>query len=163
MFPAADGFVTIAAQQPQFFEEMCNRLAADALLRDPRFADAEGRREHRLYLIRELGEITKRYTKAELMERLGGHIPFGPVMNIADISADPHFAAREMLVEVEQPGASPLTIVGVPVKMTGTPGAVRRRSPYLGEQTRAQLLRAGLSPAEIQALVDARAAVAHGS
>lgn len=163
MFPAADGFVTIAAQQPQFFEEMCRRLDAQALQEDPRFSDPNGRHDHRQALIQALGEVTRRHTKAELMARLGGHIPFGPVMDIADISADPHFAAREMLVEVEQPGGSPLTVVGVPVKMTGTPGGVRRRSPYLGEQTRAQLLRAGLSPAEIQALVDARAAVAHDS
>jgi crotonobetainyl-CoA:carnitine CoA-transferase CaiB-like acyl-CoA transferase len=163
MFPAADGYVTIAAHQPQFFEEMCHRLDAQSLLQDARFADPTGRRDHRLELIRELGEITGKHTKADLMARLGGRIPFGPVMDVADISADPHFSAREMLVEVEQPSASPLTVVGVPVKMTGTPGAVRRRSPYLGEQTRAQLLRAGLSADEIQALVDARAAVAHGS
>lgn len=163
MFPAADGFVTIAAHQPQFFEELCHRLECRALLQDPRFADPTGRHDHRQELIRELGEITQRHTKAELMARLGGHISFGPVMDIEDICADPHFAAREMLVQVEQPGAAPLTVVGVPVKMTSTPGAVRRRSPYLGEQTRAQLLRAGLSPAEIQALVDARAALTHGS
>ena len=96
------------------------------------------------------------------MASLGGRIPFGPVMNIADIEADPHFAIREMIVDVEQPGSTPIRIAGVPIKMTETPGRVRRRSPYLGEDTRAELARIGLTDAEIQNLIDSRAAIAHG-
>jgi crotonobetainyl-CoA:carnitine CoA-transferase CaiB-like acyl-CoA transferase len=95
-----------------------------------------------------------------LKARLGGRIPFGPVMNMADIDADPHFAVRDMIVEVEQPGATPIRIAGVPIKMTETPGGVHRRSPLLGEDTCAQLRRAGLSDDEIQGLIDRRAAFA---
>ena len=93
------------------------------------------------------------------MGRLGGRIPFGPVMNIADIERDPHFAAREMIVEVEQPGSAPIRIAGVPIKMTRTPGGVRRRGPLLGEDTRAQLKQAGLSEREILTLIESRAAL----
>lgn len=163
MFPAVDGFVTIAAHQPQFFTELCGWIDAQDLLADPRFSSPEGRREHRKELIDQIGHYTVRFTKAELVERLGGRIPFGPVMNIAEIKADPHFAAREMIVEVEQPGVGTIGVAGVPVKMTATPGAVRRRSPYLGEQTRSQLRRAGLSEEAVQGLVDAHAAIAHDS
>jgi crotonobetainyl-CoA:carnitine CoA-transferase CaiB-like acyl-CoA transferase len=162
MFPAADGFVTIAAHQPQFFAELCRLLDAGSLLGDPRFAEPEARRAHRRELIEALGAVTRRFTKAELTQRLGGRIPFGPVMDIAEIKADPHFAAREMIVEVEQPGGEPLGVAGVPIKMTGTPGQVRRRAPLLGEQTREQLRAAGLAEDAIQALIDAGVAIAPG-
>ena len=161
MFPASDGFITIAAHQQQFFAVLCRAIDAEAVLQDSRFCDEQSRRTHRKELNQELGEFTQRFTKAELMTRLGGKIPFGPVLNIAEIDADPHFAARKMIVEIEQPGSVPLRVAGVPIKMTVTPGAVRSRAPLLGEQTRAQLRRAGLSEEAVQALVDARTAIAH--
>lgn len=160
MFPASDGFVTIAAQQQSFFEIMCDAIGAADILVDPRFNDRDRRNEHRLELIQTVGERTRRFTKAELMQRLGGRIPFGPVMNIEEIVKDPHFAAREMIVAVEQPGASPVRVAGVPIKMTGTPGQVNRRAPLLGEDTVVQLRKAGLDEAEIHILIERRAAIA---
>jgi crotonobetainyl-CoA:carnitine CoA-transferase CaiB-like acyl-CoA transferase len=160
MFPAADGFITVAAQQDSFFKIMCEAIGAEALLADPRFADAKSRSENRLTLIPALGDLTKRLSKAELKARLGGRIPFGPVLNIAEIEADPHFAARSMIVEVEQPGSAPIRLAGVPIKMTRTPGGVHARAPLMGEHTRAQLRRAGLTDTEIQTLIDGRAAAA---
>jgi crotonobetainyl-CoA:carnitine CoA-transferase CaiB-like acyl-CoA transferase len=111
-------------------------------------------------VIEALSAYTARYTKAELTSRLGGTIPYGPVMNIADIARDPHYAVREMIVSVEQPGDKPIRIAGVPIKMTGTPGRVHRRAPLLGEDTRIRLSEAGLSEIEIDELLEKRAAFA---
>ena len=144
IYPASDGFVAIAAQTDAFFTSLCNAIDRDRLLADPRYATRELRSQNRHALIVELSACMVRFTKAELAERLGGKIPFGPVQNIAEIEADPHFRAREMIVEVEQPGGSPIRIAGVPVKMTETPGAVRTRSPFLGEHSVEELRRAGL-------------------
>jgi crotonobetainyl-CoA:carnitine CoA-transferase CaiB-like acyl-CoA transferase len=152
MFPAADGFVTIAAQQQGFFETLCRTLGAPEILADERFATPQARARNREALIIAVGETTRRFTKADLKARLGGLIPFGPVMDIAEIEADPHFAAREMVVEVEQPGEAPIRIAGSPIKMTATPGGVRRRAPLLGEDTFERLTEAGLSRDEIEAL-----------
>ncbi len=159
MFPAADGFVTIAAHQQPFFETLCAALEADDLLADERYARREERNRNRLALIADLGVRTRRFAKAELMRRLGGRIPFGPVMNIAEIARDPHFAARDMIVPVEQPGGEPVRVAGVPIKLTGTPGGVRRRAPLLGEDTVARLRAAGLSDDEIAHLIERRAAL----
>ncbi|HEY2050215.1 MAG TPA: CoA transferase [Caulobacteraceae bacterium] len=154
MFPAADGFVTVAAQQDAVFEVFCQAIGAEPLLEDPRFRSGHQRAENRHALIEALNARTRRFTKAELTERLGGRIPFGPVLNIAEIEADPHFAAREMIVEVEQPGAAPIRVAGAPIKMTATPGGVHARAPLLGEHTRARLAAAGLTEQEIQTLID---------
>jgi crotonobetainyl-CoA:carnitine CoA-transferase CaiB-like acyl-CoA transferase len=163
MFPAADGFVTIAAQQPAFFEVLCDRLDVPSMLEDERFATREARNQNRQLLIQELSSVTSRFTKAELNERLGGRIPFGPVLNVAEIVTNPHYAARDMIVEVEQPGGDPIQIAGVPIKMTVTPGGVRNRAPLLGEDTVACLLEAGLSAAEVQHMIDCRTASVVGA
>jgi crotonobetainyl-CoA:carnitine CoA-transferase CaiB-like acyl-CoA transferase len=160
MFPAADGFVTIAAQSNDFFVALCESLEVPDMATDNRFADVKSRSINRLTLIEALGVISRRYTKAELVARLGGKLPFGPVMDIAEIETHPHFIAREMIVEVDEPGFTPVRIAGVPIKLTATPGGVHRRAPFLGEHTRQRLLEAGLSADEIETLIAQRAAVA---
>lgn len=160
IYPAADGFVTLGAHPQPFFETMCRALGAEDILADPAYASPELRIEHRADLVKTLSERTARLTKDELAARLGGKIPFGLVMNIADIARDPHFAARNMIVSVEQLGDPPIQIAGVPIKMTGTPGGVHRRAPLLGEDTVERLRQAGLSEAEIADLLKKRVAVA---
>ena len=160
MFPARDGHITIAAQQPAFFKVLCEQLGCQELLEDSRYQSAELRLKNKAAFVPALSAVTARFTKAELIERLGGKLPFGPVLNIAEIAADPHFAVREMIVPVEQPGSTPIRIAGVPIKMTATPGGVHRRAPLLGEDTVERLRAAGLSDDEIQDLIDKRAAIA---
>ena len=70
-----------------------------------------------------------------------------------DIFDDPHYRIREMIVDVEHPGcAEPVQIAGVPIKMSATPGGVRRRAPLLGEHTDEVLLDMGITPQEIERL-----------
>ena len=153
MFPAKDGFVTIAAPQQTFFDTLCDLIDVPELKKDKRFSSPALRGENRNELESLLGEATCRFTKLELTERLGGKIPFGPVMQMDEIATDPHYAARNMLVEIEQPGSTRKTkIAGVPIKLTETPGAVQGRGPYLGEHTEEILRDAGLSASEIDRL-----------
>ncbi|WP_212597411.1 CaiB/BaiF CoA transferase family protein [Sphingopyxis granuli] len=158
MYPASDGFVTLAAHIDSFFASLCDAIDAPQLATDPDFARQDARSANRLRLIAILSDITRRFTKAELVARLGGRMPFGPVMNIAEIAEDPHFAAREMIVTVDEPGQPDATVAGVPVKMTATPGGVRRRAPFLGEHTRVRLIEAGLTEDEIEGLIARREA-----
>jgi crotonobetainyl-CoA:carnitine CoA-transferase CaiB-like acyl-CoA transferase len=94
------------------------------------------------------------------MARLGGRLPFGPVLNIAEIEGDAHFAERQMIVEIEQPGTAPIRVAGVPIKLSLTPGGVHRRGPLLGEDTAAFLREAGLSAEEIAAAMQRRETLA---
>ncbi len=80
-------------------------------------------------------------------------MPFSPIYNAQEIFEDPHFAARQMLPQVEHPGsAKPVSVPGVPVKLSATPGGVRHRAPLLGEHTREVLQEMGLPTAEITRL-----------
>ena len=155
MFPVKDGFVTMAAPQDHFFKQLCAILGVAELGGDERFVTHALRGANKRELIPLLSEATAKFTKAEMMEMLGGKIPFGPVMQIEEIAADPHFAARDMLAEIEQPGVTrPCKVAGVPVKMTATPGGVHRRGPYLGEDTHTILKEAGLDDDAIARLIE---------
>ena len=152
-FPAKDGHVTIAAPHQSFFERLCDLIDVPALKDDKRFASPELRGRHREVLEELLAAATSCFTKAELMQRLGRQIPFGPVMQMDEIAEDPHFAARDMIVPVEQPGSARATrIAGVPVKLSETPGGIHSRGPYLGEHTEEILRRAGLTDSHIDRL-----------
>ncbi|QQS14938.1 MAG: CoA transferase [Rhodospirillales bacterium] len=157
MFPAKDGAVTIAAHSDIHWPILCRAIGLDRLADDPRLASVQDRRAHQDEIIAAISAFTRARTKRELLGVLGGVVPFGPVYDVRDIVADPHFRARDMVVSVPQPGsAAPATIAGVPIKMTETPGRVRRRAPLLGEDTDDVLARAGLSAAEIVRLRDSK-------
>ncbi|VWX50226.1 hypothetical protein NOVOSPHI9U_260242 [Novosphingobium sp. 9U] len=149
MFPARDGWITLGAHQDEFFGKLTVLLDAPHLAKDSRFLTFADRGANRLALIEELSVFTSALSKAELTELVGGKIPFGPVLNIAEIEQSAHFAAREMIVDIEQPGAdSPIRVAGVPVKHTRTAGKVDSRAPFLGEHTAHYLELAGLSENE---------------
>jgi crotonobetainyl-CoA:carnitine CoA-transferase CaiB-like acyl-CoA transferase len=154
-FPAKDGHVAIAASQQHFFEILCRGLGAPELL-NGRYKDTAGRRKHRVELIEDISVHTIKLTKAEFVERFGGKIPFGPVYDIGDIAADPHFAIRDMLPELQIDGlAEPVSVAGVPIKMTRTPGAVRSPGPDLGQDTQSVLESIGYSPEKVMGLAEA--------
>jgi crotonobetainyl-CoA:carnitine CoA-transferase CaiB-like acyl-CoA transferase len=80
-------------------------------------------------------------------------VPCGSVRDVAEVLQDTQLAAREMIETVEHATAGALRVLGVPIKLSDTPGAVRTAPPALGQHT-AQILRedCGLSAAEIEAL-----------
>ena len=160
LFRCKDGWATIGAPHPHFWRNLCNAMERPDLIDHPLYATNELRVARRDEVYDIVEGFTKLKTKAELAELIGGQVPFAPVYRVDEIFADPHFRARDMLVEVEQPGsATPVTLPGVPVKMSRTPGGVRKRAPMLGEHTDDILSGLDYSAVEIAAL---RAAGAFG-
>jgi crotonobetainyl-CoA:carnitine CoA-transferase CaiB-like acyl-CoA transferase len=151
LFPARDGWVAIACLTDLFWGQLCELLGMPELAADPRFLSIAERRRHRDILEAELSARTAQLSKDELNRLLGGRIPFGPVLNAAEICADPHFRQRQMIVPMDYPGIDqPIEIAGVPVRLSETPGGVRMRAPRLGEHTRAVLREAGVPESEIE-------------
>lgn len=153
LYPAADGWVTIACPNDGFWAALTRAMGCPDLAHDERTRSKVDRAKHSEFVNDTVGAWTSRRTKAELAELLGGKVPFGPVHTVADIFADPHVQARAMLAQVEHPGSGqPSTVVGTPVHLAGTPGGVRTRAPYFGEHTDATLRELGYSPSEIEAM-----------
>ncbi|HWA61100.1 MAG TPA: CoA transferase [Caulobacteraceae bacterium] len=149
VYPASDGYVALACPNDAFFRALARALDGAAMLDDEAFATPRARAANRLAVIERLSELTARHTKAELQDRLGGLVPFGPVLNVAEIAHDPHFAARGMLAPIDVPGLPPMRIAGQPIKFTKTPSAVRGPGPALGADTEAVLKAFGASDADL--------------
>lgn len=158
VFPASDGWVAIGCPSDPFWRELATAMERPELAHDERCATNEARLRHSGFVLGAVEAFTRAHTTAELTARLGSKVPFGPVYSSDDIFRDEHFRARQMLAEVEHPGASePVTLAGVPIKMSETPGAVRSRAPLLGEQSIDILRELGYGSEEIGALVRERA------
>jgi len=92
-------------------------------------------------------------TKQELSSIFGGQVPFAPVYTVADIVQDLHFAARDMIVALEHPGCvGEFAVAGVPIKMTETPGAIRRRAPIVSEHAAEVLAGIGIGDERLRDL-----------
>lgn len=153
VFRAKDGMVTIGCPRDSFWAELVAAMGRPELAADPKFRSNNDRLAHAGETVGIVEAWTSGLTKAEIARALDGRVPFGPVNTAADIYADPHVAARGMLVEVDHPGsATPVTIASTPVRMTATPGGVTRRAPLAGEDTDEVLAALGLGEAEIAAL-----------
>ena len=79
-------------------------------------------------------------------------MPAGPVLTCDQVFADPHVAARAMAVEVEHPRAGATRVLGIPLKLSATPGSIRRPAPTLGQHTDEILGELGYDAAAIRDL-----------
>jgi crotonobetainyl-CoA:carnitine CoA-transferase CaiB-like acyl-CoA transferase len=149
-----DGVIVIAAPHDPQFRELCRLMGTPDLFTNERF-NSEGKRwENRVELQSLMEAFTLTKTKLELRDLFGGHVPFSPIYNAEEIFSDPHFEVRQMLPQVEHPGcAAPVSVPGVPVKLSLTPGGVRQRAPLLGEHTRDILKAMGLSNSAVDDLL----------
>ncbi|WP_101295033.1 succinyl-CoA:mesaconate CoA-transferase [Halegenticoccus soli] len=137
-FEADDGHVVIAAFGDNHWRALCEAMDRPGLAAD--YPDASARLRNREALREEIAAWTRDRTCEEVTDALVGSIPCERVQDTADVFEDPHVRARDMLVEVEQPGADRcVTIAGQPIKMTATPPEPGGRAPLLDEH-RAELL-----------------------
>jgi crotonobetainyl-CoA:carnitine CoA-transferase CaiB-like acyl-CoA transferase len=136
LFPTADGYMTIGGAQDNFWRGACKILGCEHLIDDPRFQSKADRVANNKVLVPEMEGYFKKQTTAALctaFEEAG--IPAGPVMDHVQVYNDPQTIAREMAVEVEHPKVGTMKTIGIPVKLSATPGAIRRSAPLLGEHT----------------------------
>ena len=136
LFPTADGYLNIGCANDRFWELTCEVLGCPHLTAEPRFETKPDRVRNIAALVEALTPYFERETTVHWCEKLdAAGVPAGPVMNHVEALSDPHCLARGMVQEVEHPAAGRMKTLGVPVKLSGTGGAVRRPAPMLGEHT----------------------------
>ncbi len=119
-FQTRDGFVVIAAGNDSLFARLCESVGRPELAEREDFATNELRTRNHAVLRGELETSLSQETTATWLERLeSAEIPCGPINDIAQVLADEHVRARNMLVTVPGPGDQPIEIAGNPIKFDG--------------------------------------------
>ena len=136
-FVTADGHITIGASQQHFFTKLCEIVELPELVSDPRFGKVADRVAHNEELVALLAEKLHQKPSAHWLNALeAAGIPSGPVLHYDEVFTDPQILARDMVARTEHPVTGPFHTLGVPVKLSDTPGSVRRPAPRLGEHTK---------------------------
>jgi crotonobetainyl-CoA:carnitine CoA-transferase CaiB-like acyl-CoA transferase len=149
---ASDGYFTIGASNDKLFAAFCGVLGKD-FQKDERYGTRSARLSNRRALIAEVEKITQKEKRAVWLERLEkAGVPAGPINDYAEALADPHTLARNMVVDLVHPGAGEIKALGVPVKLSDTPGAVERAAPLIGQHTSEILRELCYSESEERAL-----------
>ena len=154
LYPCSDGsYVLIAGNADSLYRRLMTAIGREDLRDDPALARNDGRAAQMERIDEAIAAWTARFTQEEVLSEMQkAEVPAGRIYSAADIAADPHYAAREMIQEVVAGDGEPLKVPGVIPKLSATPGAIRSAAPKLGEHTDEVLRGLGFSANEIAAL-----------
>jgi formyl-CoA transferase len=142
----ADGHLTVGANNQRLWQRLCDAIGRPELV--DAFPTNDERMARRRELVAELeSALLSRSTDEWVSTLIEAGVPCGPIHDYRQVFEDEHTQAREMEVRVGEHRA-----LGIPVKMSGTPGCIRRPAPEPGEHTAEVLREAGFSDAEIEAM-----------
>jgi formyl-CoA transferase len=153
-YPCRDGsYVVIAGNSDSIFKRLMHAIGREDLGEDPELAHNEGRVRHNVKLDEVICAWTGQHDLQEILQILeAAAVPSGRVYTAADIAADPHYAARNMIERHRLPQGAPIDIPGIVPKLSATPGQTRWLGPDLGVHTEEVLASVGIDRAEFERL-----------
>jgi crotonobetainyl-CoA:carnitine CoA-transferase CaiB-like acyl-CoA transferase len=146
-------YLVIAGNSDAIFQRFMRAIGRPELAADPSLARNDGRAAASARLDAAIEEWSSTLPAAEALAVLeAAGVPAGRIYSAADIAQDPHYAAREMLLEATLPGGANVKMPGIVPKLSETPGAMRWTGPALGQHTNEVLAALGYDPAGLEEL-----------
>lgn len=154
-FPTKDGFVSIGISTDQQWEKFCRALKLEGLLANPLYATNESRGDHYEKGLRQaISAELARYSKFEVEALLRKErLACGAVYTVEEAMATEQVRSRRMLIEIEDKALGRLTMPGISLKLSETPGEAKDSAPLRGENTEEYLEEIGYGAAEVQELM----------
>lgn len=145
LFPAKDGQVSIAVGQPHHWDLLCAAMERGDMINDDRSATNNARLRNVEWVEEQICAWTSQLTRAEIMAKLDGSLPAGPVQNMSDIFQDEHVTARGMLDTWSPGGENPdISLSANPIKFSRSKTDLYQSPPRLGEHNREVLAEFGI-------------------
>jgi len=139
-FTASDGDFVLAVGNDTQFRAFCTVIDRFALADDERFRTNAARVEHVAALRETIDPILRSRSRREWIEAMtAAGVPAGAVRDVGEVLRDPQLLERAMIETLPHPAAGLVRQLGLPVKLSDTPGGIRRPPPLLGQHTRAVL------------------------
>ena len=153
-FATADGTLVLAVGNDEQWRTFCALVGLDDLATDPASATNAARVEHDGLLQPRIARVLRQRSRQSWIDRLvPAGVPCAAVRTLDEVMTDPQLLAREMIERVEHPSAGPIDLLGLPIKLSATPGSVSAPPPRLGEHTASVLEHdLGMPPADIARL-----------
>ncbi|KRI01346.1 CaiB/BaiF CoA-transferase family protein [Curvibacter sp. PAE-UM] len=152
-YPCRDGYVLVAGNGDSIFKRLMDSIGRPDLGNAPDLADNAGRVKRVAEIDAAIGAWTQTRSIVEVLDTLGqARVPAGRVYTAKDIFEDPHYRARDMILNQHTRDGDDIAVPGIVPKLSGTPGTIRSSAPHLGDDTDSVLQQMGLSPDNIRAL-----------
>ncbi len=150
-YRCADGkYALIAGNGDSIFKRLMSLIGRDDIGQDPRFAHNDGRSAHAEFIDGVIGEWASQYPLDYVLEALSKErVPAGRIYDVQNIVEDPHFKARDMLLESQLEDGTPVILPGILPKLSETPGGVDRAAPTLGQDTEKVLKELGIQQEQL--------------
>jgi crotonobetainyl-CoA:carnitine CoA-transferase CaiB-like acyl-CoA transferase len=127
-------YICIIAAGDGLFPRLARAIGREDLLTDPRFSSLEKRAENGDAINGIVADWCRGHTAEEIEGvMLAAEVPVTRAFSIAEIADDPHYAARQDIVTVDDPTVGPVRMQGVYPRLSATPGRIERGAPKLGE------------------------------
>jgi crotonobetainyl-CoA:carnitine CoA-transferase CaiB-like acyl-CoA transferase len=153
MFRTQDGYINIAANQQQQWEDLADELGLPELKTDPRFQDRDIRKSNRTLLTPLLEEKLSANTTSHWVEVLNAKgIPSGAVIGLGAALDSEQARHRQVIADVQQPGIGNIKIFNMTAKFSKTPAQIETPPPFLSEHTNKILAELGYTVVEIKEL-----------
>lgn len=152
-YRCSDGYVLVAGNGDSIFKRLMQAIGRDDLGNAPDLGSNAGRVARVVEIDAAIEAWTQQRTVAGVLDVLGAaRVPAGKVYTAKDIAEDPHYQARDMILQQRTRDGYDVAVPGIVPKLLGTPGTVRTSAPHLGDDTDAVLREIGLTEAQIQQL-----------
>ncbi|MFT4243168.1 MAG: CoA transferase [Acidovorax sp.] len=152
-YPCVDGWVLIAGNGDSIFKRLMDAIGCTDLGNAPDLANNTGRVARVEEIDAAIGAWSATRSVQQVLDALAAaRVPAGKVYTAKDIAEDPHYRARDMLLQQTTRDGYTVEVPGICPKLSVTPGTIRSSAPHLGDDTDAVLAEAGLTAQQIASL-----------